>query len=96
MRFDVQDDKIVLRYLYDNEIRTKIIRDSEVLEGKTIDPILTLHENDVLVRTRRNTNQLDYWYDANFYAYGIHEIENAAPGGGIEKRRVFFVNKINL
>jgi len=96
VRFDVQDDKIVLLYLYDNEIRTKIIRDSEVLEGKTIDPIRTLHENDVLVRTRRNTNQLDYWYDANFYAYGIHEIENAAPGGGIEKRRVFFVNKINL
>src|SRR5690606_35371492 len=96
VRFDVQGDKIVLLYLYDNQIRTKIIRNSGVLEGQTIDPIPTLHYNDVLVKARRNTSQLDYWYDANFYAYGIHEIENVAPGGGVEKRRVFFVNKINL
>ena len=96
VRFDVQEDKIVLLYLYDNQIRTKIIHDNDVLEGKTIDPIRTLYENDVVVKARRNTSQLDYWYGDNFYAYGVHEIENEAPGGGVERRRVFFVNKINL
>ncbi|HLT79591.1 MAG TPA: hypothetical protein VKZ86_01100 [Cyclobacteriaceae bacterium] len=96
VRFEVQEDKIVLLYLYDNQIRTKIIRDNEVLEGKTIDPIRTLHENDVVVKARRNTSQLNYWYEANFYAYGIHEIESETAGGSTEKRRVFFVNKINL
>ncbi|MDV3310774.1 MAG: hypothetical protein LOY03_18360 [Cyclobacteriaceae bacterium] len=96
VRFDVQDDKIVLLYLYENQIRTKIIRDNDVLEGKIIDPIRTLYENDKVVKARRNTSQLSYWYDGHFYAYGIHEIENETPGGTVEKRRVFFVNKINL
>jgi hypothetical protein len=96
VRFDVKDDKIVLLYLYDNQIRTKIIRDNDVLEGPMIDPIRTLHENDAVVKARRNTSQLNYWYDGHFYAYGVHEIENKAPGGTNEKRRVFFVNKINL
>lgn len=96
VRFDVKEDKIVLLYLYENQIRTKIIRDNEVLEGKVIDPIRTLYENDVVVKAKRNTSQLSYWYEGKFYAYGIHEIENEAPGGTVEKRRVFFVNKINL
>lgn len=94
VRFDVQEDKIVLLYLYDNQIRTKIIRNNEILEGQTIDPIRTLNENDVVVKAKRNTSQLDYWYGDIFYAFGVHEIENETPTGRVEKRRVFFVNKI--
>ena len=95
VRFIVQDDKITLLYLFDNQLRTKIIRDNKVIEGQTIDPIRTLYENDVLVAQRRNNGQLDYWYDDTFYAFGVHEIENGSGSGRTEKRRVFFVNKIN-
>lgn len=95
VRFEVHDEKIVLIYLYDNQIRTKIIRDNNVLEGQTIDPIRTLYDNDVLVKERRNTSQLDYWYDNYFYAFGVQEIENEAAPETVKKRRVFFVNKVN-
>jgi hypothetical protein len=95
VRFEVHDEKIVLIYLYDNQIRTKIIRDNNVLEGQTIDPIRTLYDNDVLVKERRNTSQLDYWYDNYFYAFGVQEIENEAAPETVRKRRVFFVNKVN-
>lgn len=95
VRFQVQDDKIVLLYLFDNQIRTKIIRDDEVLEGQTIDPIRLRFEDDIVVKERRNTSHLNYWYDGNFYAYGVHEIENDSLDGATEKRRVFFINKIN-
>lgn len=95
VRFLVQDDIITLLYLFDNQIRTKIIRDNQVLEGQTIDPIRTLYEDDILVREKRNNSQLNYWYDGNFYAFGVHEIENESDDLAIQKRRVFFVNKIN-
>ncbi|HLT71322.1 MAG TPA: hypothetical protein VKZ75_01660 [Cyclobacteriaceae bacterium] len=95
VRFSVRDDKITLLYLFDNQIRTKIIRDNQVLEGQTIDPIRTLYEDDKLVREKRNNSHLNYWYGNNFYAYGIHEIENESGDQAAPKRRVFFVNKIN-
>ena len=95
VRFSVRDDKITLLYLFDNQIRTKIIRDNQVLEGQTIDPIRTLYEDDILVREKRNNSHLNYWYGNNFYAYGIHEIENESGDQAAPKRRVFFVNKIN-
>ncbi len=95
VRILVQDDKIILMYLFDNQIRTKIIRDNKVLEGQTIDPIRTLYDDDILVREKRNNSQLDYWYDGNFYAFGIHEIQNESGDEAPQKRRVFFVNKIN-
>lgn len=95
VRFSVRDEKITLLYLFDNQIRTKIIRDNQVLEGQTIDPIRTLYEDDKLVREKRNNSHLNYWYGNNFYAYGIHEIENESGDQAAPKRRVFFVNKIN-
>lgn len=95
VRLLVHDDKITLVYLFDNQIRTKIIRDNQVLEGQTIDPIRTLYEDDILVREKRNNSHLNYWYGDNFYAFGVHEIQSGSAGEGAEKRRVFFVNKIN-
>jgi len=95
VRFLVQDDKITLLYLFDNQIRTKIIRDNQVLEGQTIEPIRTLYDDDILVREKRNNSHLNYWYGSNFYAFGVHEIENEAGDRPMQKRRVFFINKIN-
>lgn len=95
VRFLVEQDKITLLYLFDNQIRTKIIRDNQVLEGQAIDPIRTLYEDDILVREKRNNSHLNYWYGNNFYAFGVHEIENGSEGRSTQKRRVFFVNKIN-
>ncbi len=91
VKLEVQKDKIVLLYLFDNELRSKIIKGNEVLEGKTFEPIKTKAENEVVVkREQTDLNKLDYWYGDYFYAYGIQEITN--PGTG--KRRVFFINKI--
>jgi hypothetical protein len=91
VKLEVQDDKIALLYLFENELRTKIIKNNEVLEGKTIEPIKTIAENDIVRKDQTNFNRLDYWYRDFFYAYGVQEITNPVTG----KRRVFFVNKIS-
>lgn len=91
VKLEVQEDRIALLYLFENELRTKIIQDDQVLEGKTFEPIRTKLENEVVKKEETELSKLDYWYQDYFYAYGIQEITN--PGTG--KRRVFFINKIS-
>lgn len=89
VKLEVQGDRISLLYLFDNELRTKIIKDDEVLEGKTFEGIKA-REEDQIARKESGTSRLDYWYDNYFFAYGVQEISNPVSG----KRRVFFINKI--
>ncbi|HKZ37537.1 MAG TPA: hypothetical protein VJ184_07810 [Chryseolinea sp.] len=91
VKLEVQEDRIALLYLFENELRTKIIQNDEVLEGKTFEPIKTKLENEIVKKEETEISKLDYWYQDFFYAYGIQEITN--PGTG--KRRVFFINKIS-
>ncbi len=91
VKLEIQGDKIALLYLFENELRTKIIKDNQVLEGKISEPIKTKINNDVISRNTSDINHLDYWYTQYFYAYGIQEISNPTLG----KRRVFFINKVS-
>ena len=90
VKLEVQGDRIALLYLFDNELRTKIIQNDQVLEGKTIETIKTNFGSDVVRKEETSMSRLEYWYKDNFYAYGVQEIANAERG----KRRVFFINKI--
>jgi hypothetical protein len=91
VKLEVQEDRIALLYLFENELRSKIIKNEEVLEGKTFEPIRTRSETEIVKKEETELSKLDYWYQDFFYAYGIQEITN--PGTG--KRRVFFINKIS-
>ena len=90
VKLEVQGDRIALLYLFENELRSKIIQDDQVLEGKTFEPIRT-KTDEIVKKEETALSKLDYWYQDFFYAYGIQEITN--PGTG--KRRVFFINKIS-
>lgn len=90
VKLEVQDDRIALLYLYQNELRTKIIQNNDVLEGKNFERIRTNSEKDIVRRDQTDVSRLDYWYKDFFYAYGVQEINNATTG----RRRVFFINKI--
>jgi hypothetical protein len=92
VKLEVLEDKIALMYLFENKIRTKIIKDNEVLEGKSVDPLRTLRSSDVVRKENVDaSNKLEYWYSDYLYAYGVQDIVNAAVR---EKKRVFFINKV--
>jgi hypothetical protein len=93
VKLDVRPDHITLLYLYDHQIRSKIINDNEVLEGKSIDPIKLKFETDQTKKGGTEKSRLDYWYDHNFYAYGVQTV-TSTEGLAPFKRRVFFINKI--
>ncbi len=92
---DVLDDKVVLMYLYNNEVRTKIISGSEVLEGKSYDNVRMMFADDVENKNGvANIGGLEKWYGHYFYAYGIQRIKNLRDAGVKLNRRVFYVNKL--
>jgi len=93
VKLEVLEDRLALMYLYENDIRTKIIKDDLVLEGKSIDPITTFREDDVVRDDRNDRNKLEYWYNNYLYAYGVQDIVTTVGTGSV-KRRVFFINKV--
>jgi hypothetical protein len=94
VKLEVFPDRLALMYLFENQIRTKIIQDDLVLEGKSVDPIRTFREKEVVRKERHNENKLEYWYENFLYAYGVQDIVNDS-GDGPLKRRVFFINKVH-
>ena len=92
---DVVNDNVVLFYQYNNEIRTKIISGSEVIEGKSFDSVKMMFADDVASKgSYSNIGGLEKWYGHNFFAYGVQKIKNMKDGGVKLNRRVFYINKV--
>jgi hypothetical protein len=89
----MNEDKIDLIYLYENKIRTKVIQNESVLEGKSTAPLETKNESDIIAGSSQD-NTLEYWYDEYFIAFGTQQIENVGNGSLPQKRNVFFINKV--
>jgi len=91
---DSNEERIVLLYLYENEIRTKIIKGNEVLEGESAENIQLSFDDDKLRNESMGIESLEPWYKNNFYAYGTQNIKNEKDTGVKLNRRVFYVNKV--
>jgi hypothetical protein len=94
VKIQPSEDHISLLYLFDNVIRSKIIKDSQVLEGKTTESIRTEFATDRVQEDAHAVSKLEYWYPGRFYAYGTQTIDNELTPGVANNRRVFFINKI--
>ena len=90
----VEDDRLVLLYVYENVIRSKLVQADEVLEGKSFDEIALNFEEDVAKNPDSEFGGLELWYDNKFFAYGVQKIKNLTGQSVKLNREVFFVNKI--
>jgi hypothetical protein len=90
----MEDDRVVLLYQFDNVLRSKIIRNNEVVEGKSFDEIRLLFEEDILQGNDTKAGGLGAWHTNIFYAYGVQTIRNMQQASIKPIRQVFFVNKI--
>ena len=88
------DDDMALLYVYENEIRTKIIEGNEVLEGKIFNQLKLSFEDDEVSNSEEEYGGLERWYGGNLFAYGVHKIKNMKDDGVKLNREVFFINKI--
>jgi len=90
----VEEDKIVLLYVHDNTIRSKIIQGTEVIEGKSFDNIKLKFQDDAVNNKTAELNGLEKWYGDKFFAYGVQRIKNLRDTGVKLNRKVFFINKL--
>lgn len=88
-------DQIILQYVFQNKIRTKIINNSEIIEGSTFSDIKLKYKDDIIKGSDYETAKLDYWYDGRLYVYGVQQIKNFREISVDATRRVFFINKIS-
>jgi hypothetical protein len=93
VRIKPEGDRILMMYLFENSLRSKIISDSKVIEGKSQDQIKASAGTDVLDNKGVENEQLDYWYGKYFFAYGTQKLKSKSQANAT--RKVFFVNKIS-
>ena len=88
-------NKIVLMYLDENEIRSKVVEGDKVVEGHTFNPVKLSSTADEVRGRDPDFEGLDQWYDRCFYAYGIHDVYRESKSGNTSySRQVFYINKI--
>jgi hypothetical protein len=89
-----QRDQLTLLYLFNNQIRSKVIDKNRVIEGKNMEPIKTLFAGDREEEGAASFNKLEYWYGEYLFAYGTQTLINTTTKGDRISRNVFFVNKL--
>lgn len=87
-------DRVILMYLEENEIRSKVIEGNEIVEGRTFNPVKLSFETDELKSKDPSVEGLEKWYRKTLFAYGEQRIRNLNGVGGETNRRVFYINKI--
>ena len=87
-------DHLGLLYLFDNNLHTKIINNSQVLEGKSTKKLSSKFDTDFVRERDTESSALEYWYDPYFIAYGIQYIRDHGRGREGTDRMVLFINKL--
>lgn len=90
VKIDIQQNKIVLFYLFDNKIRYKIILDDQLVEQKEFN---ALDINNTPLDDDESLSSLDYWYNSYFTASGTKYTSQRRWGK--QSQRVFFVTKLS-
>ncbi|MEQ8926396.1 MAG: hypothetical protein RLO81_11315 [Fulvivirga sp.] len=90
----VDKDRIALLYVFNDKIRSKIIKEDKVIEDKELTPIKLKYDSDNLIEQSTSIQGLNSWYGNVFITYGTQEIKNLTSGAVDLKRKVFFINKV--
>ncbi len=86
-------DHIVLLYLYENLIRSKIIKGEQLVEGTTQEAIKIVGGKEAMKHSVLSS-KLEHWYGNHFIAHGIQTIRTQDIF--FDLRKVFFINKISV
>ncbi|MBL6448705.1 hypothetical protein JMN32_20500 [Fulvivirga sp. 29W222] len=87
-------DRVDLLYVFEDAIRSKTIKGSQVLEGKGENKISLKYDSDKVEGDETKIGGLSKWYGDVFFTYGIQNIQNLRTEGVGLTRKVFFVNKV--
>lgn len=87
------NDKIVLVYNFNGEIRSQVLNGETLEEQTTSVKIFTGSDSDKLKSA--TNSMIEYWYGNYFIAYGYQSLEGKDEKGKKQKRTVFYLNKVS-
>ncbi len=87
-------NRVILMYLEENEIRSKVVEKNEIVEGRTFNPVKLSFQADELKSRDPSVEGLKRWYDQTLFAFGEQSIRNPHGVAGKTNRKVFYINKI--
>lgn len=87
-------DRVDLLYVFEDAIRSKTIKGSQVLEGKEENKVRLKYDSDKIEDKSTKISGLHKWYGDVFLTYGTQTIQNLRTEGVGLNRKVFFVNKV--
>jgi hypothetical protein len=87
-------DNIVLAYSHKGMLKTKIIHGNDIVEGKEDMPLRAEYEGDVVRKS--SVDNVDYWYQNNFLAWGYQKIRNQKDEQVKGRRNVFYFSKVGF
>ena len=90
VQVSIDGQKIILLYNNDDQIQSKVIEGGQVLDGKKESDIQLRFEGDKVRSSDEDVAGLKFWYENNFFAYGVQKIANYE-----NSREVFYVNKVS-
>ncbi len=85
-------ENIALLYVYDNKIRSKIIMENDVVEGKELLDVALKYEGDQSREGSTNLMGLNKWHNNTFFNYGTHSVTNISKEAVLPQSDVFFIN----
>jgi hypothetical protein len=85
-----------LLYSFDNKLYSKIIKGTEVIEGKSEGQMQGMFDGDKVKRNSTTRHRLEYWYGDYLLSYGEQELQNMSTPNVAINRKVFFVSKITF
>lgn len=88
------ENEIVMLYLFDQQLKIKVIKNNEIIEGKYSEDLKLMYESDEMKSNDEELEGLEHWYGNNFYAYGVNKVKNLRDENIKLNRKVFFINKI--
>jgi hypothetical protein len=92
----IQGKNLNLVYSFGGKLYSKVIRGTEVIEGKTEDKMKGNFATDKIVKHSTAKDKLEYWYGKFLLSYGVQELRNTETINVPLNRKVFFINKITF
>jgi len=84
-----EKEKVELFYLFQNNIRSKVISNNQLEEGIIQDPILSFGQKNSKINWVESS-RLEYWYGNHLFVYGIQSALTSKNEFG----KIFFINKL--
>ncbi len=88
------DDQIIMLYLFNQQLKVKVIKGQKIVEGKFSEDLKLLYDSDEIKASYEDLEGLENWYDNTFFAYGVNKVKNLQQNNVELNRKVFFINKI--